>query len=108
MQRCPIVEALIDHLPHVNSISNSPSNYGDVSYLTSKEQIPCKRRHIRLAVVNFEFSMGGDRAKLKTLPGRNMAYRGTGIHGLATMPHTSRLRMHIKITQLISTSFHES
>ena len=44
MQRC-IIDA-IDHLPHVNSISNSLSNSGDVSSRTRIEQLLCRRRHI--------------------------------------------------------------
>ena len=39
MQRRTIVPVLIDHLPHVNSISNSLTNSGDVSFPTSSEQI---------------------------------------------------------------------
>ena len=39
VQRCIIVVAFIDHLPHVNSIINSLTNSGDVSFLTSDEQI---------------------------------------------------------------------
>ena len=45
VQRCKIIEALIDHLPHVNSISNSLTNSGDVSVPTSIKQILC--RHIK-------------------------------------------------------------
>ena len=39
VQRCTIEPFLIDHLPHVNSIINSLTNSGDVSFLTSVEQI---------------------------------------------------------------------
>ena len=39
VQRCIIEAVLIDHLPHVNSIINSLTNSGDVSFLTSVEQI---------------------------------------------------------------------
>ena len=39
VQRCKIGPVLIDHLPHVNSIINSLTNSGDVSSLTSVEQI---------------------------------------------------------------------
>ena len=53
VQRCFIPLVLIDHLPHVNSISNSLTNSGDISYHTSIEQIP--RRH---------FGAGGARSEL--------------------------------------------
>ena len=42
VQRCFTVPVLIDHFPHVNSISNSLTNSGDVSSLTSIEQIPSR------------------------------------------------------------------
>ena len=53
VQRCFIPVVLIDHFPHVNSISNNLTNSGDVSSLTSIEQIP--HRH---------FGTGGARSEL--------------------------------------------
>ena len=95
MQGCPIRPALIDHLPHVNSISYSLSNCCDVSSLTSNEQILCRCRH-NLVLVNFEFSVGEEiEPRRRVLPTRS--YYGIPLfHGLATMPHPSRLRMRIK------------
>ena len=41
MQQHTIEPVLIDHLPHINSISNSLTNSGDVSFFTSIDQFLC-------------------------------------------------------------------
>ena len=74
VQRCRIVVALIDHLPYVNSIINSLTNSGDVSFFTSVEQIV--QRHSSASKSDMGEETDIPQAKL------NMAIKGT-----------SRLRM---------------